>query len=885
MPSSPDRASARRLLGVLFFCSLTLCLWLGQLPARMGQVNLSSTATAQTVEANQLVQQGVERYQAGDFRGAIEFWQTALADYEKAGNRAHAAVVLGNLANAYQDLGQVDRAIGSWEQGIAQARQLGNRQALGRMLTEAAQSYSSLGQYRQVITLLCGEAKVAPQCEPDSALVIARTQADRLGEVAALGSLGEAHRLRGEYDPAIAYLTVSFELATQLGNSDYQAAAANGLGNAQVGLANLNYRRANSASQQGSRRRAQTFSQRALDYDRQAVQHFQASLDHARRQNNLHDEVQVLINLIPPADRTGQAQLANQARQSALGLLARLPDSRTKVYAAINLVNLLQPVSLTHVSFAGTQCLQPQAQGKAVELLQQAVAMAQKIQDSRAQSFALGQLGHLYECRGEYDPAMTLTRQAQVLADQNLLAKDSLYLWEWQAGRIFQAQEKDADALSAYEQAIAALESIRGDILSAGRDLQFDFRDTVEPVYRGLAELRLQRVAATAPESAARERDLGSVLSTIDALKLAELQNYFGNDCVLTALGPQRVDLAGRGSATAVFSSILFEQRTAILLSLPNGDKKYRWIEIDRSQFTQQINEFRRELERGRIDLVYNPQRARALYDQLIRPFDQDLQQAKISTLVFIQDGILRSIPISALHDGEQFLIQKYAVATTPSLTLTDLKALDRQELRVLAMGLTQAATVEGQQFPALDNVSLEISGIKAQIPSSKQLLDGEFTRARLQQELSQNAYAILHIATHGEFGNDPKDTFLVTGDNRKLTITDLEAMLRSVGRGAGPVELLTLTACQTAVGDDRASLGLAGVAVQAGVKSALASLWSIDDASTARLVNQFYAGLRDPNLSKAEALQAAQQALIAKGGRYAHPLYWAPLILVGNWL
>jgi CHAT domain-containing protein len=154
-----------------------------------------------------------------------------------------------------------------------------------------------------------------------------------------------------------------------------------------------------------------------------------------------------------------------------------------------------------------------------------------------------------------------------------------------------------------------------------------------------------------------------------------------------------------------------------------------------------------------------------------------------------------------------------------------------------------------------------------------------------LQQELNEDVYPILHIATHGEFGYDSKDTFLVTGNNGKLTITDLDGIIRRVRRGDRLVELLALTACQTAVGDERASLGLAGVAVQAGVKSALASLWSIDDASTAMFVNQFYANLRDPSISKAEALRTAQQGLIEKGGQYAHPFYWAAFILIGNWL
>ncbi|HBY80707.1 MAG TPA: hypothetical protein DEG47_27705, partial [Cyanobacteria bacterium UBA11148] len=229
--------------------------------------------------------------------------------------------------------------------------------------------------------------------------------------------------------------------------------------------------------------------------------------------------------------------------------------------------------------------------------------------------------------------------------------------------------------------------------------------------------------------------------------------------------------------------------------------------------------------------------------------------------------------------------VQKYAIATTPTLTLTDPTTLNREKLRALALGLTKSTTIEGREFPPLANVSVELSKVKTLIPGSKELLNDEFTRNRLQQELNQTVYPLIHIATHGEFGGDPENTFIVTGNNEKLTITELDRMLRNVSRRPEPVELLTLTACQTAAGDDRAALGLAGVAVQAGARSALASLWFIDDATTAQIATDFYTNLRDSSINKAEALRTAQVSLIEAGGKNAHPAYWAAFILIGNWL
>ncbi|NMG19690.1 hypothetical protein DP116_09540 [Brasilonema bromeliae SPC951] len=249
---------------------------------------------------------------------------------------------------------------------------------------------------------------------------------------------------------------------------------------------------------------------------------------------------------------------------------------------------------------------------------------------------------------------------------------------------------------------------------------------------------------------------------------------------------------------------------------------------------------------------------------------------------------------MAALHDGEKFLVQRYAIsfagslrsiATTSATTLINAKKVNRKNLRMLAMGLTKDAIVDGRMYEALTNVRQEINQVAAQIPGSKQLLDENFTYTSLQTELRLSVYPIIHIATHGEFSTVSEDTFLITGNNGKLTITDLYTLIRNTLHGSEAVELLALTACDTAIGDDRIPLALAGSAVNAGVKSALASLWSINDAATVTLVTKFYAEWYENGVSKAEALRRAQRALIASSKKYSHPYYWAPFILIGNWL
>ncbi|HAA31599.1 MAG TPA: hypothetical protein DCE56_32725 [Cyanobacteria bacterium UBA8553] len=162
-----------------------------------------------------------------------------------------------------------------------------------------------------------------------------------------------------------------------------------------------------------------------------------------------------------------------------------------------------------------------------------AVAIAQRLQDREAQSFAKGRLGHVYECRQDYQQAIDLTQQALIAT----VANESLYLWAWQAGRLFKTQGRVNEAIDFYEKSVLSLKSTRSDLALQQQDFQFDFRDNVEPVYRELIELRLQQNSQLERESGIQQ-NLKSVLKTVDELRLAELQNYLGNDC---ALAPSRL--------------------------------------------------------------------------------------------------------------------------------------------------------------------------------------------------------------------------------------------------------------------------------------------------------------------------------------------------------
>ena len=868
----------RRLLGVLFASSLILCLWLDQV------------VTAQSPNPAQLVQQGIDRYQAGNYPAAIAVLKTALTQYQQNHDRPNTAIVLENIARAAQQLGQSDQAITYWQQAISLYQQLGNSAKLGRALTEQAQAYTTLGQPKTAIALLCHEIEPADldespnqsvTCVAKSALQLAQTTHDKELETAALGSLGEAYRLLGEYEAAIDRLKSTLTLAETLKNKPYQISALNSLANALTSRAQLNYRRAQSAQRRQDLDGAKNRTQSAKSDDDQALKYLKESIALAQDQKDAPAQLRSLLSVIPIYTRQKDEKARNSTLKEAVSLWEALPNTRSRIYAGIDLARFLQSSSCA-VSPAET-------------ILQKSRDSAHQIQDHRAESFALGALGKLYECRGTLTQALELTQQAMLVAEQDLKSKDSLYQWEWQTGRILKALKREPEAIAAYNRSINTLATIRSDILSANRDLQFDFRDTIEPLYRDLIALQLslkdkptsqnngiQSAKLKRQDSDSTNRSLDTVLNTMDSLRLAELQNYFGSECNVIPIGQANAALIQTQPRTAIVNSIILGDNTVIILKLPDQALLRFLVNVSQDQLEERVNAFRQRLEDYTNKAPFDLQESQELYDLLIKPFAALLKEQNITTLVFVQDGILRSIPMAALHDGKQFLVENYAIATTPSLSLTTLTPLNRGNLQALGLGVTQATIVEGKSFSPLEYVKSEIDGLVQQLPGSQSLLDQDFQRDRLKKVLNQTSFPIIHIATHGQFGADPGDTFLVTGDRpqNKLTIADLDRLLRRAAKNKDPIDLLMLTACQTAVGDDRSTLGLAGVALQAGARSAIASLWFISDEATGELTNSFYNNL--PKMSRAEALQNAQRELIKSGKT---PAYWSAFVLVGSWL
>jgi CHAT domain-containing protein len=517
-----------------------------------------------------------------------------------------------------------------------------------------------------------------------------------------------------------------------------------------------------------------------------------------------------------------------------LTMLDELPDSRSKIYLAIKLAE--------------------QEPKKDLEILQGAVKTAQKIGDNHALSFAFGELGKSYQKRSLLPQAIDYTQKAQLAAEQ-AIAFDSLYRWQWQAGRLYQKTGNLESAKNSYRAAIASLQSIQDNLISAEKQQQFNFQEEAEPIYREMLALLLENEAKPQIEEA---------LKIADLLQLSELQSFFGDDCLKLNADAKPQEFLKRNNA-ALVRSIVLNDKTYLILELPDGSVKKYPIDLDKQELESQILSWRFYLEK--LSQRRYITGSKSLYNLIMRPMEKDLQQANLNRLIFVNDGILRNVPMAALYDGNKFLIEKYAVSYSLGLNFQVDKP--KKDGDLLAFGLS----VPVKNFPPLPFVKQEIAKVE-KLEGGKQFLDREFTKDKLTEQIEEG-YSLVHIATHGKFGGDAGGAFIQAFDG-KIGLSELEKIL---ARSSTQIKLLVLSACETATGNNRSVLGLAGMAARAGVATTVGSLWAINDEESVQLISDFYSNLEDANTSKAEALQRAQLNQIKQV--QGHPGLWASLIVI----
>ncbi|MFP4319221.1 MAG: CHAT domain-containing protein [Phormidium sp.] len=840
-------------LSVCFLLGLSLCLTLS--PGRA--IPVASPVEMTQSDGYAQEQQGRSHLNAGQFQAAADQFAAAAATFSRSGDRLSQAGALTYQALALYQLGQLNPA----QTTISQALTLLEAEESPHRRAVEAQARLTQGQ----IQLASGNAQSA-LTNWEQAADLYQHQGDRLGELGALinqaialQSLGLYRRSQQQLEQITAQLDTldPSESSPQLRVSALTdlAIAQQVVGNVQASQhllhQALTLAQSETLPQTSLILRALANSYRALDNIPQAQALYQQAASEARTPL---ERITAELEQASLSLQAGQSQQAAQHLQQLQPQLAQLPPSRRGIYARVNFVE--------HYA----QLAPPEDHRALADLLAAAIEQARALQDGRAEALALGQLAQLYEQQGQRREAIALSQQALQIAAPLGNGTDLIARWQAQLGQLYaQSGERDL-AITAYSNAVAALDELGQDLVAINPEVRLSFRDTVEPVYRSLVSLLLQDNPSQAQLRQARD--------TIDALQVAELENFFREACLEAR--PTQIETVDPHAAALY--PIILSDRLEVILGIPGQPLRHTSTPVSQEQFQQALSRFRQSLSLS-FPRSQQQQLYQQLYDWLIRPVEADLHQAQIETLVFVLDGDLRNLPMAVLHDGDRYLIERYSLAIAPGLQLLEPRPLDNRRLQAVVGGLSEAR----DGFAALPGVESEIQRIGRSINTDVRLNE-TFTIDATRDALSRTNSPVLHLATHGQFSSNAEETFILTW-NGSLNVNELGQLLqRRDEQRFGALELLVLSACQTAMGDDRALLGLAGLAVRSGARSTLATLWAVRDQATADLMAEFYYQLAQPGMSKAKALQQAQLSLLRQPD-YQRPFFWSAFILVGNWL
>ncbi len=866
-----------------------------------------SIHTNLTSHALELAKDGQQKYNAGEFDEAANVWQEAVEAYRQVGDNEGMTKSLINQSQALQDLGLYSKACKVLLQSFAIQHPDCTQQQLDNLLTT-----------------------LSKQHEP-----ISPTQA--IG----LRSLGEVLRRQGMLTQSKKSLQLSWSV---LKASPESSAVLLSLANTERALGNQirerwDYEDVTSIIDQKSQEAAlEPYQQAFRDYIQAATIASSSPILKIRAQLN---HFQLLLETqqwweeqtnrrIASWTRFGESKLIERAKDFLAQLdsrltkdeqalqdqiestLATLSPNRAAIYARINFAQSL---------------MQSKQMDKVESILNIGLQQARNLQDKRAETYTLGYLGKLYYQKEQLNQAIDLTRQALMLAqDQNIVgdAREIIYLWQSQLGSLFGKQGDEKSAIASYAAAFNTLQSLRSDLNVNNRDVQFNFLQEVKPVYLELVNLilksnlstnELNSLIVSNPSATPAKFEINKPKNrlefarrVIESLQLAELDNFFHDPCSQETNVAVRVD--DIDPQAAVIYPIILKDRLEIILSFPGKPLVQFTTKISEIEINDTLDQLYDHLDNVTVnnsarnilstsnpnpdELKENLQALlpifKNLYDWLILPLETELEANKIKNLVFVLNGRLQKVPLVALYNGQKYLIEKYGVALVPSLQLVDPKLLKPEHRKVLAAGISKQIRVQGETFPALANVPKELSQIKQAFPASLALLNQDFTAKTIQKEL-KSSFSIVHLATHGVFSSNAQKNFIITGDGKSINIDELSTLLKGPER---TLELLVLSACETATGDERAVLGLAGTAVRSGARSTLATLWSVGDTYTTELMGKFYQQLKKTGEKKLDALRVAQLSLIESLKNKPpfddlkvlppHPYYWAPYILVGNW-
>ena len=823
----------------------------------------------------------------GQHTRAIEYFEQALAIHREVGNRTGEGVALDRLSWAYYLISQYARAIEYSKQALAIHREVGDRTGEGVTLNNLGWVYRRLDQYARAIEYF------------EQALAIHHEVENRTGEYETFNGLGLVYRDLGQYVKAIKFLDQALAINRGRGVRVSEGHILNNLGLAYIGLGQ----------------------------NAKAIEYFEQALAIYREVENRRGEGIALNNLGSAYRHLGQYDRAIESLEQALTIHREVGHRGLEGLTFKNLGLVYYDLS---------------QYSRAIAYFEQALVVHREVGSRAGEGITLNGLMLAWQARSQPRLAIFYGKQAvNVLQD----IRTHIQPLEQELRRSFLTTKEDvyrrlADVLIDEGRLPEAQQVL--ELLKEQEYFDFIRRDaTTADTLQGRATLtpheaawmKRYRLIADRVSAISVERSnllVKSSRTEAEEARLTQVEadltvaghafQQFLDDLAVGFSSPQQAqeklfhlreaqglmtDLRDLGPGTVILYTLVSHQQYRVMLITPDVSIA-RSYPISARELSRKVFEFRSRLQTA-PDRASSPAPrplAQELYEILVAPVAHDLDQLQARTLMWSLDGVLRYLPLAALHDGEQYLLERYRLAVFTPASKARLKDTPRLHWKGLGLGVSKAH----KGFAALPAVVNELQEIIREegrrdpdgvLPGAIQL-DEAFT-AQTMLEALRKRYPVVHIASHFQFrpGNETT-SFLLLGDGSHLPLSQLKAM-PNIFDG---VDLVTLSACNTAIGGpgaDGSEVEAFGVLAQRqGAKAVVATLWAVADVSTQALMQTFYR-LREtePGLPKVEALRQAQLSLLhsqspttagirtewhSRPSPYAHPYYWAPFLLIGNW-
>ena len=875
----------------------------------------------------------------GQYAKALEFYQQALAIHQQIGNKAVEGTTLTNIGTVYLNLGQYPKALEFYEQALAIHQQIGNKAVEGTTLSAIGGVYLNLGQYAKALEFY------------QQALAIHQQIGNKAVEGTTLSAIGTVYLNLGQYPKALEFYQQALAIHQQIGNKASEGTTLTNIGTVYLNLGQYPkalefYQQALAIHQQIGNKASEgtTLTNIGGVYLNQgqyakALEFYQQALAIHQQIGNKTGEGATLTNIGGVYRSLGQYTKALEFYQQALAIHQQIGN---KAGEGTTLTN------------RGAVYRNQGQYAKALEFYQQALAIHQQIGNKAVEGITLAHMGSLLETQKQPELAIVFYKQSVNITET---IRDELQVLPIEQQQSFTetvaaTYRRLADLLLKQDRVLEAqrvldllkvqeledyLSNVRGNNNTAQglpnlppeqqtwESYQAILNKAVE-IGKELTQLR-QLKKHNDTLTPAQEQRIAQLVKAQETIR-QEFNNFIKSPEVLalvTQRSPESLSqdlLLQMGSFNALQDNLknlqqnavllyplILDDRIELILTTPDSPPIRRTVQVPKQQLNETIAAFRSALQDRTSDAKLPAQQ---LYNWLIKPLEAELKAADAETIIYAPDAQLRYIPLAALHDGEQWLVQRYRINNITAASLTELSTKPQRQMQVLAGAFATGRysfKVGGESFDfaGLPFAGAEVENLAKTIPATTQLIDKAFTPQVTVPKMDD--YTVVHLATHAAFVvGTPDDSFILFGNGDRITLRDIQNW------SLKNVDLVVLSACETGLGGKLGNgeeiLGLGYQMQRAGARAVVASLWTVDDGGTQALMNALYANLKKDNTTKAEALRQAQIALITgdntalgqKRGIFAverirdssspnaiarlnHPYYWAPFILIGNGL